>query len=272
MVMPSQRINNLELYYEVVGEGRPLVFVHGFSGNLTGWAFQIPAFAPHYQTVCLDLRGHGRSEHPTSPEAYSIDLFAADLHGLLRFLDVETCYLVGHSMGGMVALEFAFRHQEMLRALVLMDTSSGEIDRHLGVVLPRDKLEELARNQGMEAVFEFNLAHNPQLQQLLADPELKHLYKEQFLLNSPHGYIYSGRAVEGWVPVTGRLSQIKMPTLILVGENDLPFLRPSQVLHQGIAGSELVVIPGAGHTSMAEAPEAVNQAIMDFLQRVDGSR
>jgi pimeloyl-ACP methyl ester carboxylesterase len=92
------------------------------------WAYQIPEFAKSYRVLAYDHRGHGFSEKPTSPDAYSIKILSEDLFELLNHLGIENCFLVGHSMGGMVAMQFMMDHPENVRALVLVDTAAGQIN------------------------------------------------------------------------------------------------------------------------------------------------
>jgi 3-oxoadipate enol-lactonase len=266
--MPHLSIKGLDIHYKERGQGFPVVLIHGYTGNLRNWALQVRALAQTYRTISPDLRGHGLSVKPTRREDYSLELFAADVYGLLDALAVRECYLVGHSMGGMVAQEFMLRHPEMVRALVLVDTAAD-----VPQAMPwqeRARLLELARTDGMEAVFE-EMAHSPPLgSQLVEDnPELIDVWREQFLMTSLEGYLYCGQAIGNRRPLLEELSQIRVPTLIICGELDEPFLEPSQRMHQRIAGSELVIIAGAGHTPTLEKPSEFNEALLSFLARVD---
>jgi 3-oxoadipate enol-lactonase len=266
--MPHLSIEGLDIHYKEKGQGFPVVLVHGYTGNLRNWVLQVRALTHRYRTISLDLRGHGLSAKPTQREDYSLELFAADVYRLLEALAVPECYLVGHSMGGMVAQEFMLRHPEMVRALVLVDTAADQPQN-----LPwqeRARLLELARTEGMEAVFE-EMAHTPPLGSQLVEenPELIDLWREQFLMTSLEGYIYCGQAIGSRRPLLDELSQIRVPTLIICGELDEPFLGPSHRMHQTIPDSELVVIAGAGHTPTLERPLEFNEALLSFLARVD---
>jgi len=269
--MPHLSIKGLDIHYKEKGQGFPIVLIHGYTGNLRNWALQVREVAQTYRTISLDLRGHGLSVKPTRREDYSLELFATDVHGLLDALAVPECYLVGHSMGGMVAQEFILRHPEMVRALVLVDTAADVPE-----ALPwqeRARLLELARTEGMDAVFE-EMARTPPLASQLVEenPELIDVWREQFLMTSLEGYLYCGQVIGGRRPLLEDLSQIRVPTLIICGELDEPFLEPSQRMHQRIADSELVIIAGAGHTPMLEKPLEFNQAMLSFLARADSQR
>jgi pimeloyl-ACP methyl ester carboxylesterase len=269
--MPHLSINGLDIHYKEKSRGFPVVLIHGYTGNLRNWVLQVRALANTYRTISPDLRGHGLSMKPTRREDYSLELFAADVYGLLEALAVPECYLVGHSMGGMVAQEFILRHPDVVRALVLVDTAADQPQ-----ALPwqeRARLLEMARSEGMEAVFE-EMAHTPPLGSQLVEvnPQLIDVWREQFLMTSLEGYIYCGEVIGSRRPLLEELSQIRVPTLIICGELDEPFLEPSRRMHQTIPDSELVIIAGAGHTPTLEKPLEFNEALLSFLARVDSQR
>jgi len=144
--MPILSANNTNLYYEETGEGETIVFLHGYTGSSQDWANQISSVSKKYRAVAMDSRGHGRSEAPTEEEDYSVKIFSEDVYALLLKLGIEKCCLVGHSMGGFMALQFVLDHPEIIKALVLVDTSSGEFEVAPGYAELRAKLDELARN------------------------------------------------------------------------------------------------------------------------------
>ncbi len=268
--MPIANINGVNLNYEVAGQGEAVVFLHGMTGSTQDWANQFPALAPRYRAIALDRRGIANSAAPSREGDYSIEIFASDVFGLSKRLRIRKCCLVGHSIGGIIALQFALRHQERLAALVLVDTSSGELARPPDYAQLRQKLEELARSQGMEAAFEYNLANNPQMRQRFQEhPEQKEAMRQRMLTFSVDGYIYTERAGAKWQPVTPRLSEIKVPTLIFCGEEGLMFVQAVKSLKKGIADSELVTVKGAGHSPHEEAPDFFNETLLKFLDRIN---
>jgi len=129
--MPKVTANGVEMNYTLKGEGFPLVLVHGYRGSQGDWIEQEGPLSKYFRLVLFDVRGHGMSEKPPSLEAYSIAIFAEDLYQLLRSLNIDGCYLMGQSMGGMVALEFLFAYREMVKALVLVSTAAGDFQRQL---------------------------------------------------------------------------------------------------------------------------------------------
>jgi pimeloyl-ACP methyl ester carboxylesterase len=264
--MPTAEVNGVQLHYREAGEGFPVFLLHGFTGNHRNWALQIPPLSRDFRTVSLDHRGHGHSDKPAGPEDYDLELMAEDAFGLLQHLDIGACYVIGHSMGGVIAQRLALAHPEPVRALVLVDTWADLPDgAHTEA---RSRLLEIARQQGMEAVFEEQLRLNPMAEQIRAQPRFLELWRSQFLMTSREAYVHLAQALAQRQPLLDRLDAIEVPTLIVCGENDAPFLGPCQRIHARMPGSELVVIPGAGHTPQIEKAAEFNQALLGFLSRV----
>ena len=175
-------------------------------------------------------------------------------------------------MGGFMALQFTLDHPEMVRALVLVDTSSGDYDVAPGYAELRNRLDELAREEGLEAAFEYDAAYNPiRIERFRLHPEQREIARRKVLNTSVDGYIYVARSFGKWQPVTDRLGEITAPTLIFWGDEDVPFLRPSRRLNESINGSKLVTAPGAGHSPHEEVPEFFNRELRAFLENVTWS-
>lgn len=267
--MANANVNGLSIHYrDTGGDEFPLVLAHGFTGNSRNWALTAPALRERFRLISPDHRGHGPSDKPTSREEYDLDLLADDLYKLLASIDVESCYLVGHSMGGMVAQLLTLAHPEMVHALVLVDTAA-EIPRSLAAkerYQERQRLVKMAEEEGMEAVFEEQLKSADA--QVRANPAFVKTWREQFLMTSPAAYIGGANGMSTRRPVLGRLSEIKVPTLVVCGENDEPFLQPSKMIQEKIAGSELVIVPNCGHNPQIETPAEFNRILTGFLDRV----
>jgi 3-oxoadipate enol-lactonase len=169
-------------------------------------------------------------------------------------------------MGGTIAQHLALAHPEKVRALVLTDTWA-EVPRGRGME-ERARLLEIAEAQGMEAVFEEQLRANPMAEQLRAQPVLLEVWRQQFLMTSREAYLYCAYAIGSTPSWRERLDQIKVPTLVVCGENDEPFLDAARQLHEGISGSEMAIIPGAAHTPQIEKPAEFNHVLTGFLSRV----
>lgn len=264
--MPQATVNGIRLHYRATGQGFPVVLIHGFTGNLRNWSFQIPALRQGYRVASLDLRGHGHSQKPTLPQDYTLEVMAEDVYALIRHLDLGECCVVGHSMGGMIAQHLVLAHPEAVRALVLVDTAA-EMPQGLRTA-QNARLMEIAQERGMEAVFEEQLKTNPLAQQIRADPQLLEMWRRDFLLTSREAYLYCARAIAHRRPLLQDLAALRIPTLIICGENDEPFLEPSIRMHQRIPGSDLAIIPGAGHSPQMESPMEFNQLLLRFLSRI----
>lgn len=267
--MPIASINGVDLNYEIHGQGEAIVFLHGYTGSTRDWANQMSVLSSRYRVIALDQRGHGKSAALSREDDYSVEIFVDDVLAVLKRLDIKRCCLVGHSLGGFIALQLAVEHPEVLSALVLVDTAAGRFDTVPNFAQLRQKLDELARTQGMAAAFEYDAANNPQrIEKFQKHPELREVIRQKLLMTSVDGYIYVSKAIGRWRPVESRLSEIGVPALIYWGDEDLPFAEAVQVLKKGIANSELVTVGGVGHSPHEEAPDDFNEALLKFLGRI----
>jgi pimeloyl-ACP methyl ester carboxylesterase len=263
--MPTTTVNGVEINYREAGEGFPIVLIHGYTGNLRNWALAVPVLTEHFRTISLDLRGHGHSGKPTQPEDYSLDLMASDVYGLLQHLGVGECYLMGHSMGGYVSQHLILSHPELVGALVLVDTAAEPLPAHSQ---EREPLLEIARAHGMEAAFDEELRRTPPHPAFQSNPRYTEIWKELFLLTSKEAYVYCAEAMATRRDLRNELRSVSVPTLIVCGANDEPFLEASRHMHESIPGSELVIIPTAGHSPQFETPAEFNRVLLSFLSRV----
>lgn len=266
--MPRVNVNGINLYYEISGSGPSVVLCHGYTGSHRDWMFQVPVLAQKYQVVTIDHRGHGKSDAPSSAGAYSIPTLGDDLYALLNCMDIARCCLVGHSMGGLVALQLALDQPHVVSSLVLVDTASGPVNIP-GHADRRAELLEIARTDGMEAVFDYDAKNNPlSLRRLERYPRLFNRSKQRILDMPVDGYVYMGQALSECEDLTGRLKEISVPTLVIVGEEDLPFQRPSRTLAEVIPNAQLRIVPQALHCPQEEEPETFNQILLEFLTKV----
>jgi pimeloyl-ACP methyl ester carboxylesterase len=220
--------------------------------------------------IAVDQRGHGKSSVPWVEGEYLIPKFASDIFEILKALDVRKCCLIGHSLGGSIALQFTLDHQEMLAALVLVDTCSYPIRIFdPDYIQYRKKLDEIAISQGMEAAFEYELANNPERKERFHNhPELRSVAKQNMSTVPVASFINIPRAVRHWIPLTPRLNEIKIPTLILWGDEDKDFAEAARVLKENIPDCQFVVFPGVGHSPQEEAPERFNSEVLNFLSNI----
>lgn len=257
--------------------GRPLLLVHGFTGAKEDFAdFLEPLAGLGWHVVLPDQRGHGASAKPDEPKAYSFDVFATDLLGLLDALGWSSAVVLGHSMGGMVVQVAAVRAPERFEALILMDTS------HRPVYGAEESMIQLAGalalEQGMAAVLAAQAGlptfANPVHERVVATREGYGEFGDRKLLAaSPHMYAsmlttISGFGGEADADRLEDLRGIKVPTLVIVGEEDRPFRNASARMAEAIPGAELAVLPGGAHSPQFESAEAWWAAITGFLARI----
>jgi pimeloyl-ACP methyl ester carboxylesterase len=269
-------VNGLRIAYDDLGRGaRPFVLVHGFTGFRDDFREHLPALAALGRTVVYDHRGHGESTKTGDAASYTFDQLVDDLRGLLDALDVGRCDLLGHSMGGMIALRFALAYPERVASLVLMDTAGRAPDH-----MPRAPLAAagaIARSDGMAtlaALLRGRAADDP------ARPEVERRMERQLgeafwerrrrRLVAMDSEAFAALALEliDQAPLIYRLGEITCPTLVIVGEQDAGFLAPAEELAHGIRRATRVTVPGAAHSPQLENPTAWLEAISEHLIRV----
>lgn len=257
--------------------GRPLLLVHGFTGakeDFTPWLDRLAEQGWH--AVAPDQRGHGESTKPDDEEAYSFDAYATDLLALLDALGWGSAVVLGHSMGGMVVQTAALKEPSRFEAVVLMDTSHRAVRADTGLV---EMAIAIAKAEGMaavmaaqEAVAEENPLTNDIATRMAAeDPAYKEFGDRKLLASSPAMYAAMLRAItdmEAGLDRLPDLAGISVPVLVIVGEADEPFRKPSQRMADAIPGAELVVIPDAAHSPQFENPDLWWEALSGFLDRV----
>ena len=254
----------IEIGYDDVGSGDAVVFLHGFPHHRALWASQVAALVDRARCIAPDLRGFGESSvHPP----YSVDQYADDLAALLDSLRIERAVVCGLSMGGYVALAFWRRHRARVRALILMDTRAGN-DSAEGRER-RDQMIALARQRGSEAVADAMITGMVGKRTREKCPEVVDDVHRMLESAPVDGVVGALEALRDRPDSTATLATIDVPTLIVVGEDDV--LTPpgeAMLLHAGIRGSTLEVIAGAGHLANVERPAAVNHVITEFLAKV----
>ena len=247
--------------YDDAGEGRPIVFVHGFPHHRKLWAPQLRALSGHHRAIALDLPGFGESD---MPERFTIDAWA---QGLARFLDaveIERAVIAGLSMGGYITLAFWRLHRDRVLALVLADTRAGA-DTEEGKQKRRETIE-LARNDGPTAVARALLPGMVGKSTREREPSVVATMRAMLESASVDSIVGASEAMMNRSDATGSLATIDVPTLIIAGEEDvLTPPKESRAMHAAIAGSRLEIIPGAGHVSNVERPAAFNQVLTEFL-------
>jgi 3-oxoadipate enol-lactonase len=256
--------NGIDVNYELTGrEGAPVVMLsHSLASSMVMWNPQLDALEPHFKVLRYDMRGHGRSAAPDG--AYTLEMLAEDVVALLDALDIDAVHFVGLSIGGMIGQGFALSHADRLESLVLCDTSAVMPAEAQPILQQRIAL---ARQNGMADQVDGILERWFTPTYLRANPPEVEMIRQQIKATPLAGFIGCSEALRG-LNYLERLSEITLPTLIMVGEEDpgTP-VAASQAIHERIAGSQLVILPSARHLCNIEQAEAFNKALMDFLLR-----
>ena len=257
--MPKARVGDIELYFEVEGEGEPLLLLHGLGSSGASWQLQRAAFAPRYRMIMPDLRGHGRSDKPPGP--YSMDLFAADIIGLLDALEIPAAHVVGLSLGGMIGFQMAVDYAERLISLTAVNAGPE--------VVPRTFQEKRALWQRRLLVNLFSMERIAQTigTRLFPEPEqaeLRQMAIEGFAANDKAAYKAATRAFLGW-SVRDRLGEIRCPVLFIASDQDYTPVSAKEAYLGEIPGSQLVLIENSRHAAPLDQPEAFNAAVDEFL-------
>ncbi|HLF48068.1 MAG TPA: alpha/beta fold hydrolase [Methylomirabilota bacterium] len=275
--MPTAQVNGLSLFYEEVGEGTPLVFVHEFAGEARSWHLQVRFFARRYRTIAYNARGYPPSDVPEDPAAYSQDQAADDIRGLLDALGIRKAHICGLSMGGYATLHFGLRYPERALSLVVAGAGYGSVSGEREKF--RRDVEETAlrfERDGMKAVAEFYTKGPTRVQFKDKDPAGWQEFYDMFCAQSAKGHALTMRGVQMSRPsvyeLEAGMERMTVPTLIVTGDEDEPCLEPAIFMKRTIRSSGLVVMPKAGHTVNLEDPETFNRAVLDFLTAVDAGR
>ena len=253
--MSHARLNGVEIDYDVTGNGAPVLLSHGYSATRRMWDGQHQAF-PDYRVVSWSMRGHGHTESPSDPAKYSADLTVADMEALLRHLGIGRAVIGGLSLGGYVSLAFYLTHPEMVRALVICDSGPGYRNaeaRNGWNQRAHERAAELER-RGLDVLS----GRSREMREAMGEHA-----SAQGLAHAARGML----AQEGSSVIDG-LASVAVPTLIIVGDQDQPFLAPCEYMAKKISGARLEVIANAGHSSNLDQPAAFNRVLRDFLSNL----
>jgi pimeloyl-ACP methyl ester carboxylesterase len=245
------RLNGIEIDYEATGSGPVVLLSHGYGSTRHMWDDQHRALGDRWRVVSWDMRGHGQTDSPDAPAQYSVALTVADMRALLGHVGAERAVIGGLSLGGYVSLAFALAHAGLTRALVICDSGPGYRNAEARVAWNQRAEERAAalEAKGLQA-----------LSRRSRETQQAQHRSAQGLAHAARGML----AQEGSAVIDG-LAAIRVPTLIVVGDQDQPFVAPCEYMAKKIPGARLEVIPGAGHSSNLDQPEAFNRVLRDFL-------
>lgn len=251
--MPKLDRDGVQIYYEVHGDGPALILTHGYSATAQMWTGQIEPLAKHFKVVTWDMRGHGQSDYPPDQDAYSEAATVADMAALLDTVDARDAVVGGLSLGGYMSLAFHATHPERTRALLIVDTGPG---------YKNDAARDGWNANAIQRAERYEAEGFGDLSRASAEVRTARHRDASGLARAARGMLTQKNA-----RVIESLPAIAVPSLVVVGANDTPFLAASDYMAAKIPGATKAVIPDAGHSANIDQPAAFNAALMDFLTR-----
>jgi 3-oxoadipate enol-lactonase len=263
--MPKITVRDIETNYREEGSGFPLILIHGLSDDSTLWTPLVPELSKHYKTIAVDIRGHGCSSKPDN--AYSIKLFSEDLSGFMEKQEISQTHLMGLSMGGAVAQQFALDQPDKVRSLILLSAFSHSDPGLRDTMMQlRDSIEI----GGLSAFFgeAVKWVVSSEFTSVNADA-IAEMKVRSVQINSPEVVL---RTIDACLDfnVKDKISQIRAPTLIISGREDaLTPLHLAEEIHRSIRGSQWKILEGAGHNFFIpkKIPE-LTELILEFLEHL----
>lgn len=251
---------SVEIYYEMQGDGEPLLLIHGLGSSSRDWEMQVPHFSQHFRVIKVDLRGHGRSGKPPGP--YTMSLFAEDVASLLEELGTYPAGVLGISLGGMVAFQLVLDFPYLVKKLVIVNSVPALVPRGIEDVVSywqRRAIVRLMRMRKMGQVLADKFFIEP------GQEPLKEIFISRWSENHRPSYLAALKAAYGW-SVRERLKEISVPTLVVGADEDYFPTADKEAYTALIPGARLVVIENSRHALPAEKPEEFNQVADEFLR------
>ena len=252
--MPRINRDGVSIYYEIHGEGPPLLLTHGYSSTSAMWHGQVDALSKDHTLILWDMRGHGQSDYPDDPKAYSEALTVGDIAAILDAVGAKRAVIGGLSLGGYMSLAYYAAHPERVEALLIIDTGPG-----------------FKKDEAREAWNARALATADRLDREGLDV-LKSATRERATAShrDARGLALAARGMltQRDARVIELLPDIEVPSLVVVGADDTPFLAASDYMAAKIPGAQKVVIPAAGHAVNIDQPKAFVDAVLPFLKNL----
>ncbi len=254
-------VNGTQLYYEIAGEGHPLVLIHGFTVDHRYWDDQFADFSRDFQVLRYDLRGFGKSAAPSDQPYGHHD----DLKALMDFLRIEKAHVLGHSLGGLVAINFAIQYPQATSSLVVVGGApegfawTGELQDWM------DTTWRAGKESGIEAARRAWLSPDF-MRDWLRNPRVAKRYSEMFADYSGWHWVNDDEVMSLEPLPINRLEEIRVPTLIVVEERvPLDYHRAANLLQQRIPGARKAVLREVGHFGSLENPKQFDRVVREFL-------
>ena len=253
--MPLLDRNGVKIHYSVHGSGPTLLLTHGYSSTSAMWTGQIEALAKRHTLVLWDMRGHGQSDYPDDPSAYSEDLTVGDMAALLDHVGASRAIVGGLSLGGYMSLSFYRTYPERVRALLIIDTGPG---------FKKDDARDVWNRRAHDTGDRFEREGLAVLKTASRERSTVSHRDAAGLAKAAHGMLTQrdARVIES-------LPHIKVPSLVVVGADDTPFLAASDYMAAKIPRAQKVVIPAAGHAVNIDQPQAFIESVLPFLDALE---
>ncbi len=273
--MPYVSVDGVKLYYEVTGEGYPLVWAHEFAGDYRSWESQVRFFARRYQVITYNARGYPPSDVPEDVSAYTQEQAVEDLRALLAHLGVQQGHIGGLSMGGSLALHFGLTHPEMCRSLIVAAAGSGSVNSEAWKAEAEANAKRF-ESEGMNVVADDYATGPARIQFQRKDPMGWQEFRDALAEHSSIGAANTFRGVQIKRPsifdLKERMNRLTVPTLIMIGDEDEPCVDAAVFMKRNIPTAGLSVLPQSGHTINLEEPDLYNRVVLDFLTAVEAGR
>lgn len=273
--MPIANVNGINIYYEVTGDGFPIVFNHEFGGDYRSWEPQVRFFARHYKVITYNMRGFPPSEVPKDAGAYSESVLVEDLYQLFRCLGIPKAHVLGLSMGGNLTLNFGFAHPDMCASLVVAGCGAGSRNR-AEYERVTAKVAGLIETEGITAVLEPYTTGTTRVQLARKNPRAWQEFRDQFAGHSAIGAALTLRGVQlrraSILSMEAQLKQLEVPTLVMIGDEDEACIEPAIFMKRHIPRSGLFVFPQSGHTINLEEPDLFNSVVSGFVAAVEAGK
>jgi len=249
--MPNIDRDGVKIHYEVHGEGPALILTHGYSSTSAMWRAQVEALSRQHKLVLWDMRGHGRSDYPQDPQAYSEALTVGDIAALLDEVGAQRAIVGGLSLGGYMSLAFHRAHPERVSALLIIDTGPG---------FKKDDARDAWNKRALATAERFEHEGLEVLKSASRERSTVSHRDASGLARAARGMLTQRDA-----GVIESLPTIEVPSLVVVGADDTPFLAASDYMAAKIPGAKKVVIASAGHAVNIDQPLAFIDAVLPFL-------
>ena len=273
--MPYVSVDGVNLYYEVTGEGYPLVWAHEFAGDYRSWESQVRFFARRYQVITYNARGYPPSDVPEDVSAYSQEQAVEDLRALLAHLGIQQGHIGGLSMGGSLALHFGLTYPQMCRSLIVAAAGSGSVNSEAWKAEAEANAKRF-ESEGMRVVAGDYATGPARIQFQNKDPMGWQEFHDALAEHSSIGAANTFRGVQINRPsifdLKERMNRLTVPTLIMIGDEDEPCVDAAVFMKRNIPTAGLSVLPQSGHTINLEEPDLYNRIVLDFLTAVEAGR